>query len=384
MSEPFNKLMRGLDPDQRRRIANALMANQYDRPTPQDGPVTERAGLFPLGTYANGQTGLAWPGFVAEPVQSFYRLLQNGYQAGTGDTQGVEDAFNVAGAAMLGGLAAPRPRGSIGMGGRPQESGALPGRRPGDFPEPNQAPFAPTAAGPTVQTLSRPDHLQGRAPHTTIEDDLLPSASYAPWTVEGYNVNPKEIEATRQFLQEQFVKGAVPDGWLVHGRAQRGDLDTGNVLQGTQDTNVSLRYAGDRNGSVWAMRPHEDARVLDFTSENAPDLRRVTAQALRQYREGELPFDGDLTSKNPRFMSQQIRQSFAPESIVNSAGAFDNANWVNWLAENSKAGFVRTPDGGVAMSPEDVTAIRLFSNASAPAAGVINALLQNYYGDRER
>lgn len=121
MSEPINNLLRGLAPDQRRRITNALMADQYNRPTPQDGPVTERADMFPLGTYANGQTGIAWPGFIAQPVESFVNLLRRGYQGGTGDTQGVQDAFNVAGGAMTGGLLAPRPRGSLGTSGRPHD-----------------------------------------------------------------------------------------------------------------------------------------------------------------------------------------------------------------------------------------------------------------------
>lgn len=119
MSEPINNLLRGLAPDQRRRIANALMADQFDRPTPQDEPVKERAGMFPLGTYANGQTGIAWPGFVAQPVESFVNLLQRGYQGGMGDTQGVEDAFNVAGGALVGGIASPKPVNALGIfGGR--------------------------------------------------------------------------------------------------------------------------------------------------------------------------------------------------------------------------------------------------------------------------
>jgi len=101
-----------LTPDQRRRIAGGLMAAQYDRATPEEGAVSQRHGLLPLATYDNGRTGLAFPGFVAEPVESFNRLLQNGYTPG--DTQGVEDAFNVAGAAMLGGIAAPRPANSVG------------------------------------------------------------------------------------------------------------------------------------------------------------------------------------------------------------------------------------------------------------------------------
>ena len=109
-----------LTPDQRRRRTGGLMAAQYDRATPEEGNVAQRHGLLPLATYDNGKTGLAFPGFVAEPVESFNRLLQNGYTPG--DSRGVEDAFNVAGAAMMGGLAAPRPRGSIGMSGMPESA----------------------------------------------------------------------------------------------------------------------------------------------------------------------------------------------------------------------------------------------------------------------
>lgn len=385
MSEPVNNLLRGLAPDQRRRITNALMADQYNRPTPQDGPVTERAGMFPLGTYANGQTGIAWPGFIAQPVESFVNLLQRGYQGGTGDTQGVEDAFNVAGGAMTGGLLAPRPRGSVGMSGRITQAGetpksALPSRLSEGSAGPTPQPFGQTAGGQPVPVLSRPGHLQGPAPHTTIEDDLLPSASFAPWSVEGYNITANDIGPMRQALQEQFVGGTVPEGWYVHGRANRGDLDTGNVTQATQNPDVALRYAGRADGSVWAMRPLPDTRVLDFTSDATPDVRKTTAKALVDYRSGTLPFDQELTGTTGRELSQQIRQAFTPENIVNDAGAFDSINWVNWLAERTRAGFIRTPDGAVAMSPEDVQAVRLFSNGGLPGAslGVVNSLLQGF------
>ena len=101
------------------------MAAQYDRATPEEGNVTQRHGLLPLATYNNGMTGLAFPGFVAEPVESFNRLLQNGYQGGTGDIRGVEDAFNVAGAAMMGGFAAPKPRNVVGSAGGDLKGAAL-------------------------------------------------------------------------------------------------------------------------------------------------------------------------------------------------------------------------------------------------------------------
>ena len=109
--------MLGLTPHQRMRAGQAAVASQYDRATPQDSMPVERGSIVPLATYANGMTGPALPGIITEPVESFGRLLNNGYHSGTGDQQGVEDAFNVAGATMTGGMLAPRPRGSVGMGG---------------------------------------------------------------------------------------------------------------------------------------------------------------------------------------------------------------------------------------------------------------------------
>ena len=102
-------------------MAQQLMAGQFDRPTTEEAPLQQRGSVLPFGQYAGGQTGVAWPGLIAEPVNSFVRLLQDGYQPGTNDVRGVEDAFNVAGAAMTGGLLGRRPAGSIGMSGTPEQ-----------------------------------------------------------------------------------------------------------------------------------------------------------------------------------------------------------------------------------------------------------------------
>jgi hypothetical protein len=372
------------------------MAAQYDRATPEEGNVAQRHGLLPLATYDNGRTGLAFPGFIAEPVESFNRLLQHGYQGGTGDTQGVEDAFNVAGAAMMGGLAAPKPRNVVGSAGGDLKGAALgaipdaPGIRPysaeatsgisgasglpGGFGAPNPMLADRQASGRPVPVLSRPGHLQGPAPHTTIADDLLPSASYAPWTVEGYNVDPTKIAGTRADLQQAFVDGKLPGDWFVHGRAKRGDLDTGGVLQGTQSPNTAMQYAGRNGGSIWAMRPAPDSTVLDFTSTSTPDIRNVTAAALRDDRKGVLPFSDDLANIPPAARSEAIRESFAPRDIVNSAQAFDDQYWTDWLHQTRKPDFVKTPDGGVAYGPDGVEAIRLFANGGRPGAATGAAL----------
>lgn len=106
-----------MSPDQRRRLGNALMAEQYNRMTPQDSAVTDRASILPLGTYANGQTGIAWPGIIAQPFEQMNRILKGEITPGTPEF--IEAGNDIAGAAMVGGLAAARPRGSLGSSGRP-------------------------------------------------------------------------------------------------------------------------------------------------------------------------------------------------------------------------------------------------------------------------
>jgi len=374
MADPVNGLLAArMDPERRRRIGNALLAYQYDRETPQDAPVTERAGLFPLGTYANGQTGIAWPGIVATPVEKMAQVLRGEITPGTPEFN--EAGFDIAGAAMVGGLAAARPRGSLGMSGRPtiaeevtRGTAAPSDRLPVGSSAPNPPPSLPMGAGQPVPVLSRPPHLQGPAPHTTIADDLLPSASFAPWTVEGYNVAAGDIGPLRTMLQQQFVNGFVPSGWYVHGRANRGNLDTGNVIQATERPDVASQYAGRSGGSIWALREADNAKVADFTSDTTQDALRTSAKALQDYRGGVLPFAADLQGTSGREMSQEVRSSFAPPRIVNSAGAFDNPDWTQWLYDRTGAEFVKTPDGAVAMSPENVQAVRLFANARPGAA----------------
>jgi len=110
-----------LTPDQRRKLAARALTAQFDRATPQDTEVVERASMFPLGTYANGMTGPAIPGFIYDglfgPGDAASGKLGN-YQDNREEWAKV--GFDTAGAAMVGGLAAPRPRGSIGMSGRPE------------------------------------------------------------------------------------------------------------------------------------------------------------------------------------------------------------------------------------------------------------------------
>lgn len=175
------------------------MAAQYDRATPEEGNVAQRHGLLPFGTYDNGRTGLAFPGFIAEPVESFNRLLQNGYQGGTGDTRGVEDAFNVAGAAMMGGLAAPKPK-------------------------------AATVAKPTA--LADPmdkmiaDQIARNAAKNTAIGKMLPASATGPQTLRGYSGSD-----TAAHFDTGFTRGpwASPSSEVANTYANTNNGRRGNV-----------------------------------------------------------------------------------------------------------------------------------------------------------
>lgn len=106
------KDLQGPQPMPRNYLAD--LAREYGMPSISDRLNSPTSGVGML-VDAVGGLGNA---LVVQPAQSFNRLLQQGYEPG--NPQSAEDAFNVAGAAMVGGFAAPRPRGSIGMSGRPE------------------------------------------------------------------------------------------------------------------------------------------------------------------------------------------------------------------------------------------------------------------------
>lgn len=186
-----------VSPEARRRIATGLMAAQYDRATPEEGNVAQRHGLLPLATYDNGRTGLAFPGFVADPVQSFNRLLHNGYTSG--DTQGVEDAFNVAGAAMMGGLAAPKPKAA--------------------------AVAKPAAlADPMDQMIA--DVIARNAAKNKAIGEVLPSSATGPQTLRGYSGSD-----TASHFDTGFTRGpwASPSSEVANTYANTNNGRRGNV-----------------------------------------------------------------------------------------------------------------------------------------------------------
>ncbi len=210
------------------------MAAQYDRATPEEGNVTQRHGLLPLATYDNGRTGLAFPGFVADPLESWGRLLKNGYQGGTGDTQGVEDAFNVAGAAMLGGFAAPKPAGVVGSAG-----GSLKA-----FPDGIKREWAPGGERVEIYTPETKPYPMGgnKFPDRTgfTDEPLAPAFDLKPRS-DGSGEWVWPFTEADEALTKRYGSRAAPDLYANGGRS---GAATGAALGAIPDTPGIRAYHG--------------------------------------------------------------------------------------------------------------------------------------------
>lgn len=170
---------------------------------------------------------------------------------------------------------------------------------------------------------------------------------------------PKSDSELQQIGSPQWAldmrnRGEVPEGWYVHGRKGRQDLNTNNVIQMTRDWDVADQYA-KKDGSQWLIRPAKDATVLDLSSKSSKDMDRVVERAIRDFENGDLDFiewieasiGRDATAGD---VENAVRESFAPGDIVNSAEAYDNWEFAGWLVDRFGVDFVETPDGAVAMN----------------------------------
>lgn len=205
-------------------------------------------------------------------------------------------------------------------------------------------------------TPSLSQGLQEPGPRSSIENDQLPGS---------FGVTPEEIRLLRAAYD---ARNELPSGWYVHGRGGGDRLRSSTPIQATRDYDVMQQYG--KGGSGWAIRPRADTSVLDLESIHTTDARRVGAAALRDMRSGIFPLERDyFDGKTPREISEDIRSQFSPDDIVNSAQAFDNYDWISWLYDRTGAGFAKTPNGAVALSKDDIDAVRLFSNPrTAPLA----------------
>ena len=151
----------------------------------------------------------------------------------------------------------------------------------------------------------------------------------------------------------------VPDGWYLHGRRGRSaPWDTGYVIQLTK----AWDWMGWGDGD-WAVKPRASARVLDFENAYSDDMDSFVEKALKRYPKDKRVYEwiegstGEKISKES--LNDAIRTAFSPEDIGNTAEAYDNPEFIEWLVAITGADMVKTPDGGVIINPSAVEYVDL-------------------------
>ena len=215
-----------VSPEQRRRIAGGLMAAQYDRGYPQlppddtflSGPALKQGPQeMPRNTLADylksyGANGLAdkfnaagsgsglvadaagglLNGLIIDPVRGFVNELYNPtrYVDRTDEEKRltVENSFNTAGAAMMGGIAAPKPRNVVGSAG-----GDLKGAALGAVPE-----------SPGIRAYRGQYDASG-----VVNRDGMVWASSSPKVADEYALTQAAVNASGEFRPE-YSAGLSP------------------------------------------------------------------------------------------------------------------------------------------------------------------------------
>lgn len=180
-------------------------------------------------------------------------------------------------------------------------------------------------------------------------------------------------DITPSEAQSLFESDTIPEGWMVHGRSGRQDLETGSVIQLSEDWGVAESYG--KNGSMWMIKESSPETMLDLSSQNTDDMAMLIKKAIEDHESGSLPWEDDVRQAIGRDPTAEdiesaVRSEFAPEKIVDSAQAFDNEDWVSWLEESFEdKAIIKTPDGGVVLDPSRVKKVKVGDDANNGVSG---------------
>lgn len=220
------------------------------------------------------------------------------------------------------------------------------------------------------------------ADQVRLENGEIQANVYGTWkTLSDEQIGkliPSGVEAPPRITPEPEKKEPAPpaetvpeaDNWYVHG-SHTGDL-TG-VIELTKDAGVAKFYAGQK-GKVYRVRPKEQAAILDLQSSDAPDMDAVVEKAVTDFNNGNLPFVGDIETATGKDrleiqdsdISDIIRETFAPQNIVESAGAYDRTDWINWLSDKFNVDFVRLPNSGAVVLNDKMIDVRSPEKSAPP------------------
>ncbi len=133
-----------------------------------------------------------------------------------------------------------------------------------------------------------------------------------------------------------------------------------NIIQLSKNIEVAKQYMG-KNGSTWIVTPKPDTKILDATNES--ELNYIKNGLLSDYENGNLTLIMDelieqngKESDNINNTVNNIVSEINPKNIVDSAGAFDNLDFNEWLWNKYEYDMVKTNDGAIVLNPDAVNA----------------------------
>lgn len=196
-------------------------------------------------------------------------------------------------------------------------------------------------------------------PEAVNQKTVAESASKIP---DSQDRSFKDRKAGEAVPYEDKAESLVKRGWYLHGRNASSELLPDMMkheIYVSKETTVADYYAGKR-GSIWAIKPKENAKILDATDDKQID--RIIKKLKDEYENG-----GDLDNYNLRQEIKDsirdggeaatwkgVRESLQPRDIVDSEGYYGHPDFMAWLGDNFGYDFVITNRGGVVYNPEAV------------------------------
>lgn len=163
-------------------------------------------------------------------------------------------------------------------------------------------------------------------------------------------------EGSPEWAYEAYQSREVPEGWFVHGRGGSQEL-ADHMAQATRSWDVADYYAG-RKGSVWMFKATPETKVLDMT--DSETLETIAQRIEQDYNEGrQMPLSMARAIDVYGLSFKEVAEAFNPENIVDSAEAFDDVEWAEWLYDHFGVDMAITNDGAVILNHENVFKVRV-------------------------
>lgn len=164
-------------------------------------------------------------------------------------------------------------------------------------------------------------------------------------------------------VNDFYKKRIIPDGWYVHGRGNKQELNKEYVTQLSKDWDVAEQYAG-KEGSIWLIKPSSKSIVFDATKNI--NLKKIKDKIIELYENGNLNVeivrlieqfgdDEEIINNTINNLIEEIN----PIDIVNSAGVWDNTDFVEWWINTFNYDFIITNNGAIVIDIENVYKVKV-------------------------